>query len=84
VKPIWTNEGVWARIAVIVSLAWIFVWFLFFVAFVGTPELALGGVLILAAPIGIGLIITVCIGVPWIAYAVDKKPASDKKPNKAR
>jgi len=31
--------------------------------------------------VGIGLFIIVCMGVPWIASAVDKKPTTDKKQN---
>ena len=37
--------------------------------------------LLILGLVGIGLIIIICIGVPWIASVVDKKPATDKKLN---
>jgi hypothetical protein len=36
--------------------------------------------IIILGLVGIGLIIIVCMGVPWIANSLDKKPATDKKP----
>lgn len=73
-KPIWTNEGLWVRIGVVGSLVWIIV-ILAALAVGPFGNLVQGAILAL---VGIGLIFIVCIGGPWIASAVDKKPASDK------
>jgi hypothetical protein len=77
-KSIWTNEGLWVRIGVVVSLVWIMV-MLATVAFFATQGNVIQ--LLILGLVGIGLIIIICIGVPWIASVVDKKPATDKKLN---